>query len=100
MNAFAGWILVAASVGMLAYVITHGPVTWLALLGVGCVFGLGVAMALRSRLVTLSRQVAYAIREVRAAVKGEPEPPPPSPDLMQTIKPGTMAAPPRPPEAP
>ena len=87
MNVWFGWLLVGVSVGLLAEVVVIGPVSWLAMVGVGCVFLVGVALALQSKLVLLARRVAYAIREVRAAAKGEPEPPPPAPDLMATMAP-------------
>jgi hypothetical protein len=91
-----GWGLLLVAVACLLAIVGDGKVTWLVLVAIGTVFAVGLALVLGSQSIVLARRLAYMIRELRAAAKGEPEPAPPSPDLMQTIKPGTMQAPPKP----
>ena len=87
------------AVALLAGIVTAGSGSWLLLVAVGTVFVTGLAMALGSQGITLSRRLAYMIREIRAAAKGDPEPPPPPVDLMATLaKP--MKAVPKPEDAP
>ena len=82
-----GWGLLMVAVACLLAIVGNGTVTWLVLVGVGTVFLVGLALVLGSQAVLLARRLAYMIREVRAAAKGEPEPPPPAVDLMATMAP-------------
>lgn len=80
-----GWGLILVVMALLVGIVGEGDTSWLVLVAVGTVFLAGLAMALGSNGIVLARRLGYMIRTVRSAAKGEPEPPPPAPDLMQTM---------------
>lgn len=96
----AGWVIAAVGLALGLAAFGSRPLPpWWAFAGCAGVFLVGLCLALGSQLVVLVRRVAYGIREIRSAVKGEPEPPPPAPDLMQTMR-QPMKAVPKPEEKP
>lgn len=88
-----GVVLMLSALVLLAFALGNETPSWPLLVAFGGVFVTGLVLAIRSRLVRMSQQVAYAIREVRAAWKDLPEPPAPRPDLAQTINKPIKAVP-------